>query len=87
LPGSRRRRVRTTNSLQRLIEEGRRRTKVLGPLPDEAVSLSLIYAVLVEVPKRWRGIRITPDDLEILDKLRAEVAPLAASAQKCESEP
>jgi len=36
--------------------------------------------VLADVSKRWRGIRITPEDLEILDKLRAEVAPLAASA-------
>ena len=31
LPASHRRRVRTTNSLERLIEEGRRRAKVLGP--------------------------------------------------------
>lgn len=32
LPGSRRRRVRTTNSLERLIEEARRRTKAPGAL-------------------------------------------------------
>jgi len=80
LPDSHRRRVRTTNSLERLIEEGRRRTKVLGSAPNEEAGLSLVHAVLVDVSKRWRGIRITPEDLEKLTALRAEVAPLAASA-------
>ncbi len=80
LPESHRRRVRTTNSLERLIEEARWRTKVLGPLPNEAAGLSLIHAVLVDVSKRWHGIRITSADLEKLNALRAEVAPLAASA-------
>jgi len=36
LPASHRRRVQTTNSLERLIEEDRRRTKVLGPLAASA---------------------------------------------------
>jgi putative transposase len=80
LPESHRRRVRTTNSLERLIEEGRRRTKVLGPAPNEEAGLSLVHAVLVDVSKRWRGIRMLPQDLEKLAVLRAEVAPLAASA-------
>jgi len=80
LPASHRRRVRTTNSLERLIEEGRRRTKVLGSMPHEAAGLSLIHAVLIDVSQRWRGITITADDLETLNRLRAEVAPLAASA-------
>ena len=80
LPESHRRRVRTTNSLERLIEEARRRTKVLGSMPNEEAGLSLIHAVLVDVSKRWRGIRITPGDLEKLNELRAQVALLAASA-------
>lgn len=80
LPESHRRRVRTTNSLERLIEEARRRTKVLGPMPNEEAGLSLIHAVLIDVSKHWRGIKITTNDLEKLNALRAEVAPLAASA-------
>ena len=80
LPESHRRRVRTTNSLERLIEEARRRTKVISSLPDERAGLSLIHAVLVDVSRRWHGIKITPDDLEKLNALRAEVVPLAASA-------
>jgi transposase-like protein len=80
LPESHRRRVRTTNSLERLIEEGRRRTKVISSMPDERAGLSLIHAVLVDVSRRWHGIRMTPADLEKLYALRAEVVPLAASA-------
>jgi len=80
LPESHRRRVRTTNALERLIEEGRRRTKVISSMPDERAGLSLIHAVLVDVSRRWHGIRMTPADLEKLYALRAEVVPLAASA-------
>ncbi len=72
--------MRTTNGLERLIEEARRRTKVQGVLGGEQAGLSLIYAVTVDVAKRWRGLRIRPGDLEKLNGLRAEVAPLAASA-------
>jgi len=78
LPASHRRRVRTTNTLERLIEEARRRTKVIGPMAGERSGLSLIHAVLLDVSKRWRGIKMTPDDLEKLNTLRGEVVPLAA---------
>lgn len=80
LPEAHRRRVRTTNGLERLIEEARRRTKVQGTLGGERAGLALIYAVLVDVAKRWHGIRMTPPDLEKLNALRAEVAPLKATA-------
>lgn len=79
LPASHRRRVRTTNTLERLIEEARRRTKVIGPMAGERSGLSLIHAVLVDVSKRWRGIKLTRGDLEKLNALRSEVAPLAAA--------
>ena len=80
LPQAHRRRVRTTNGLERLIEEARRRTKVQGVLGGEQAGLSLIYAVTVDVAKRWRGIRITPGDLERLNVLRAAVTPPAKRA-------
>ena len=80
LPESHQRRVRTTNSLERLIEEARRRTKVISTMPDERAGLSLIHAVLVDVSRRWHGIQMAPADLEKLHALRAEVVPLAASA-------
>lgn len=80
LPEAQRRRVRTSNGLERLIEEARRRTKVQGTLGGEQAGLSLIYAVTVDVAKRWRGIRISPIDLEKLNELRRDIAPLKATA-------
>ena len=79
LPESHRRRVRTTNTLERRIEEARRRTKVVGPMASERSDLSLIHAVLVDVSKRWRGIKLTPGDLEKLNALRGEITPSAAA--------
>ena len=79
LPESHRRRVRTTNTLERLIEEARRRTKVIGPMANEQSGMSLIHAVLVDVSKRWRGIKLTASDLEKLNALRSEVVPLATA--------
>ena len=80
LPEGHRRRVRTTNGLERLIEEGRRRTKVLGVLPNEKAGLSLVHAVLVDVSKRWRGIRITPQEQSELNELRSRMSSYQASA-------
>lgn len=80
LPESHRRRVRTTNSLERLIEEARRRTKVQGALGGEQAGLTLLYAVMLDVSKRWRGIQMKPGDLEKLYALRGAVVPLAATA-------
>lgn len=80
LPESHRRRVRTTNALERLIEEARRRTKTMGSMPNEQSGVSLVYAVMVDVARRWRGIRMTPGDLEKITALRSAVAPMARSA-------
>ncbi|MHC4090588.1 MAG: hypothetical protein ACYSVY_09985 [Planctomycetota bacterium] len=52
----------------------------MNTIPNERAGLSLIHAVLVDVSKRWHGIRITPGDLEKLAALRAQIEPLAASA-------
>jgi hypothetical protein len=53
---------------------------VQGALGGEQAGLALIYAVTVDVAKRWRGIHLTPVDLEKLTALRTEVAPLKATA-------
>jgi len=73
-------RVRTTNSLERLIEEGRRRTKVMGPMAGETAGLSLIHAVLMDASKRWKGIDMSSYIRQKLEALRATLAPLAESA-------
>lgn len=61
--------IRTTNLLERLFGEGRRRTKVIPRFPSEESCLRLIYASLITASKRWHGVRMTPDiwwELEVL---------------------
>jgi len=51
-------RIRTTNVLERLFGEGRRRTKVIPRFPKEQSALSLLHSVLVDASKKWRGIQM-----------------------------
>ena len=52
-PASHRRRIRTTNSLERLNEEIRRRTRVIRIFPNEASCLRLICALAIEKSEEW----------------------------------
>jgi len=49
-----RRFIRTTNSLERINREIRRRTRVVGIFPNEASCLRLISAILVEISEDWQ---------------------------------
>jgi transposase-like protein len=53
------RRIRTTNRLERLNGEGRRRTKVIPRFPTECSCLTLLYASLIALSKQWRGLAMT----------------------------
>jgi transposase-like protein len=53
LPPGHRRRLRTSNMLERLNEEINRRTKVAGLFPNEASTLRLVSAVLMELSEDW----------------------------------
>lgn len=55
-----RRQVRTTNLLERLFGEGKRRTKIIPRFSSEASGLSLLFAVLVDASEGWRGVRMNP---------------------------
>jgi putative transposase len=48
-PASQRRRLRTSNSLERLSREIKRRTRVVSIFPNEAACLRLISAILMEI--------------------------------------
>lgn len=54
LPPSHRRRLRTTNLVERLNEEIRRRTKVARLFPNEASCLRLVTAVVMEIAEDWQ---------------------------------
>jgi len=49
-----RRRLRTSNMLERLNEEIKRRTLVATLFPNEASLLRLVSAVLAEVDEEWQ---------------------------------
>lgn len=53
-PLEHRRFVRTTNSLERVNREIRRRTRVVGIFPNEAACKRLISAILMEISEEWQ---------------------------------
>jgi transposase-like protein len=57
-PAAHRRLIRTTNGLERVSREVRRRTKVVGAFPNEAACLRLITAILMEIDDAWQVGRL-----------------------------
>jgi len=53
-PATHRRRLRTTNLVERLNEEIRRRTRVARLFPNEASCLRLVTAVVMEIAEDWQ---------------------------------
>lgn len=53
-PLEHRRSIRTTNSLERINKEIKRRTKVVGVFPNEASCLRLVSALLMETSEEWQ---------------------------------
>jgi len=53
LPGKHRKRMRTTNMLERLHEEIKRRTRVARLFPNEASLLRLVSAIEMEISEDW----------------------------------
>jgi len=62
-PATHRRRLRTTNVLERLNQEIKRRTRVATLFPNEASLLRLVTAILMETSDEWETGRIylTPE--------------------------
>jgi putative transposase len=53
-PLEHRRSIRTSNSLERINKEIRRRTRVVGVFPNEASCLRLVSALLMEISEEWQ---------------------------------
>jgi transposase-like protein len=70
LPSEHRKRIRTTNLLERTFVEVRRRTKVIGRFPGETSALSLIWAVLELSSHGWRGVVMTPKTVAEIERIR-----------------
>ena len=69
-PHEHRKRIRSTNLLERTFVEVRRRTKVIGRFPGETSALALIWAVLELASRGWRGVTMTPKAVAEIERLR-----------------
>jgi putative transposase len=69
-PDEQRKRIRSTNLLERTFVEVRRRTKVIGRFPGETSALCLIWAVLELSSRGWRGVVMTPRAVAEIERLR-----------------
>ena len=74
LPTDHRKRIRSTNLLERTFVEVRRRTKVIGRFPGETSALCLIWAVLELSSRGWRGVVMTPKSVAEIERLRRGIA-------------
>lgn len=73
LPISHRRAIRTTNLLERLFGEERRRTKVIPHAFGERAVLKLMFAALLRAGKTWQRVVINEFELRQIEDLRNEL--------------
>lgn len=71
-PLNHRRTIRSTNLLERLFGEERRRTKVMPHAFGERPLLKLMFAAVIRASAKWRGIKMTPFDRQQLEAIRQE---------------
>jgi len=72
-PLGHRRAIRTTNLLERLFGEERRRTKTIPHAFGERAVLKLMYAALIRAAERWRGLKVTDFEQRQLKAIRDEL--------------
>jgi len=73
LPPNHRKVARTTNLLERLFLEERRRQKAALHMFGERPVLKLMYAALVRGSERWRGLTISDFERKQLDRLQEDL--------------
>jgi putative transposase len=81
-PSEHRKRIRSTNLLERTFVEVRRRTKVIGRFPGETSALTLIWAVLELSSRGWRGVTMTPKTVAEIERIRREQRPTPTTDTK-----
>ena len=74
--------VRTTNMLERLFEEERRRSKVAPTMFGERPVLKLMFAAVTRASERWHGIRNTELERRQLKRLQEQLEKEATQANE-----
>ena len=70
LPIGHRRAIRTTNLLERMFGEERRRTKVIPHAFGEKAVMKLMYAALMRARQGWRNVIVTSFEVKQIQTLR-----------------
>jgi putative transposase len=74
-PGSHHARIRSTNMLERLFKEVKRRTKVIGVFPNETSATSLATEITLRSSEEWALKRyLTMDALETVEELNPQLS-------------
>jgi len=73
MPVTHRRAVRTTNLLERLFVEERRRLKIIPNAFGEKPVLKLMFGAMIRAAEHWRAIRITDFEHRQMEALRREL--------------
>jgi putative transposase len=73
LPVAQRKTARTTNLLERLFGEERRRSKVIPHAFGEKAVLKLMFAALIRASQSWRRVTITEFEQRQLNDLRQQL--------------
>jgi transposase-like protein len=72
-PIAHRRVIRTTNLLERLFGEERRRMKIVANAFGERAVLKLMYAALIRASESWRGVQMKPFEVKQLEAMKEEL--------------
>jgi len=73
LPVTHRRATRTTNLLERLFLEERRRLKIIPNAFGEKAVLKLMFAAMTRAAERWRAVKVTDFERRQMKSLREEL--------------
>ena len=72
-PVTHRRAIRTTNLLERLFVEERRRLKIIPNAFGEHAVLKLMFGALIRAAERWRSVKVTEFERRQLTAVRQEL--------------
>ena len=73
MPVKHRKAIRTTNLLERLFGEERRRLKVIPNAWGEKAVLKLMFAAMTRASEKWRPIGVTGFERRQMEQVRSEL--------------
>ena len=73
MPVTHRRAIRTTNLLERLFVEERRRLKIIPNAFGEKAVLKLMFGAMIRAAERWRSVKVTEFERRQMAALRKDL--------------